>query len=89
VYFLQKQVDILLGVDLVTLAAKNQITDAIILAGDSDFLPAIEMAKREGVAIHLYHGAYPHSDLVAAADERVRIDSAFIDTIRWRPRRTG
>ena len=42
--FEQKRVDILLGVDLVQLAAKHQITDAMIVAGDSDFLPAVEAA---------------------------------------------
>ena len=52
----QKRVDILLGVDLALLAAKHQITNAAILAGDSDFVPAIEAAKPEGVVIHLYHG---------------------------------
>src|SRR2546426_813438 len=37
--FEQKRVDILMGVDLALLAAKHQISDAAILAGDSDFLP--------------------------------------------------
>ena len=40
-------------------AAKKSITDAAILAGDSDFLPAIEAAKPEGVVIHLFHGERP------------------------------
>lgn len=79
--FEQKRVDILLGVDLVLLAAKHQITDAAILAGDSDFLPAIEIAKMEGVVIHLFHGKAPHRDVVAACDERIRIEQPFIDAI--------
>jgi uncharacterized LabA/DUF88 family protein len=45
--FQQKRVDIQMGVDLVLLAAKNQISDAAILAGDSDFVPAIDAAKPE------------------------------------------
>lgn len=40
------------------------IADAMIVAGDSDFLPAIEVAKKEGVVFHLYHGATPHNELV-------------------------
>jgi uncharacterized LabA/DUF88 family protein len=79
--FEQKRVDILLGVDLVLLAAKHQISDAAILAGDSDFLPAINAAKQEGVVIHLYHGARPHRDLLTACDERFQIDQAFIDQV--------
>ncbi len=79
--FQQKRVDIQMGVDLVLLAAKSQISDTAILAGDSDFLPAIDAAKPEGVVIHLFHGEHPHRDLVARCDERTRIDQAFIDSI--------
>jgi len=79
--FQQKRVDIQMGVDLVLLAAKRSITDAAILAGDSDFLPAIEAAKPEGVVIHLFHGEHPHVDLVAKCDERTQFDQTFIDSI--------
>jgi Uncharacterized conserved protein len=81
-WYEQKQVDILLSVDLVQLASRYRITDAAILAGDSDFLPAIELAKQEGVVMHLYHGRNPHRDLVACCDERVEIDMAFIESVR-------
>ena len=80
--FQQKRVDIQMGVDLVLLAAKHQISDAAILAGDSDFLPAIDAAKPEGVVVHLFHGELPHTDLVARCDERNKIDQSFIDSIR-------
>jgi uncharacterized LabA/DUF88 family protein len=79
--FQQKRVDIQMGVDLVLLAAKHQISDAAILAGDSDFLPAIDAAKPEGVVMHLFHGEHPHHDLVVRCDERTRIDQAFINSI--------
>ena len=81
--FVQKRVDILLGVDLVLLAAKQRITHATIFAGDSDFLPAIAIAKSEGVIITLCHGTIhsPHDDLWAAADERIPITQAVIDSI--------
>jgi uncharacterized LabA/DUF88 family protein len=82
--FEQKRVDILLSVDLVQLAAKHQITDAMIIAGDSDFLPAIEVAKQEGVVVHLYHGAHPHNDLLKQCDERTRMDADFIAAIKRR-----
>jgi uncharacterized LabA/DUF88 family protein len=70
------------GVDLALLAAKHQIADAAIIAGDSDFLPAIEAAKAEGVVIHLYHGRFPHRDLVTAYDERTAITQAFIGSVK-------
>jgi uncharacterized LabA/DUF88 family protein len=86
--FEQKQVDILLGVDLVSLSAKGQITEAILLVGDSDFLPAIGAAKNDGILIRLFHGQSPHRALIAAADERTRIDRAFVNSI-VRPVRAG
>ena len=86
--FEQKRVDILLGVDLVQLAAKQAIQEAILLAGDSDFIPAVTAAKSEGVLIRLYHGATPHSDLWQEADERTRITQTLIDSVRRQPRLT-
>ena len=77
----QKRVDILLGVDLVLLAAKQQIQKAILIAGDSDFIPAVTVAKSEGVVISLFHGARPHNDLWQEADERARIDTALISQV--------
>lgn len=79
--FEQKRVDILLGVDLVLLAAKGQIQEAIILAGDSDFIPALEVARQEGVLVRLFHGASRHNELWEEADERVRITQDFIDSV--------
>lgn len=55
-YFEQKRVDILLGVDMVELAATRQIQTAILVAGDSDFVPAIHAVKRQGVSTVLWHG---------------------------------
>ena len=77
----QKRVDILLGVDMVQLATKNTIQEAILLAGDSDFIPAVTAAKSEGVVVRLFHGQRPHTDLWQEVDERVRITQEFIQSI--------
>jgi uncharacterized LabA/DUF88 family protein len=81
--FVQKRVDILLGVDLVLLSAKHMITHAALIAGDSDFLPAVEAAKNEGVVVHLHHGTKypPHRDLWDTADERTPITQEVINSI--------
>ena len=79
--FQQKRVDILLGVDLALLSAKRQIQTAILIAGDSDFIPAIKAAKDEGVAIVLVHGDNCHQDMWQEADERFRIDQELIDSV--------
>ena len=81
---IQKRVDIMLGVDLVLLSAKRQIVTAILVAGDSDFLPAVKIAKDEGVLVHLFHFAVtpPHRELWDACDERTIIDRRLIDSVR-------
>ena len=81
----QKRVDILLGVDMAQLAAKQSIQEAILLAGDSDFIPAVIAAKQEGVLLKLYHGEKPHSDLWQEVDERVRINQQLIDQVLRTP----
>ena len=80
--FEQKRVDILLGVDLVQLSAKQNIQEAILVAGDSDFIPALVAAKSEGVLVKLFHGDSPHNELWREADERVRLDQTLIDSVR-------
>lgn len=77
----QKRVDILLGVDMVQLAAKGHIREAVLIAGDSDFIPAVAVAKSEGVIVRLFHGQHCHADLMREVDERRRIDQSFIDEI--------
>jgi hypothetical protein len=76
-------VDIYLGVDLVMLAVKQRIHRAILITGDSDFLPAIRAAKNEGILIHLYHGTgpqQPHRDLWEEADDRTVITPDLLNT---------
>jgi uncharacterized LabA/DUF88 family protein len=81
--YVQKGTDIQFGVDLVLLSAKQQISHAALIAGDSDFIPAINVAKNEGVLIHLFHGATPHYKLIEIADERTRITPEFLQDLRW------
>ncbi len=45
----QKAVDMKVGLDIATLAFKNQVDQIILIAGDSDFVPAAKFARREGV----------------------------------------
>ncbi len=75
--FTQKKVDLLLGVDLVRFAMNRSITHAVVFTGDSDFIPALDVAKEEGVHIILGHGSLypPHQDLKRCADQRLRLTS--------------
>ncbi|MGD8240781.1 MAG: NYN domain-containing protein, partial [Armatimonadota bacterium] len=71
--FEQKMVDVLLTVDLVRLSSERQIRRAVIIAGDSDFVPAIEAAKDAGVIVQLCHGGdpRPHDQLLRVCDDRL------------------
>lgn len=73
----QKQIDVLLSIDLVELSATRQITHAALIAGDSDFCPAVQVAKRNGVSVWLVHGQNPHRELWRMADDRILIDDDF------------
>lgn len=74
--FKQKRVDIMMAIDLVTLSYRDQIQSAIIVAGDSDLIPAIERAKNNGTIIYLYyHPKSVHNELLNACDERIPMDN--------------
>ncbi len=70
-YFEQKRVDVLLSIDLVRHAASGHIQHAILIAGDSDFIPAVISAKEAGVTLTLWCGdkTTVHKDLITVADE--------------------
>jgi len=76
--FQQKRVDIKMGVDLVSLSAKNAINTAAIIAGDADFIPAIKFAKNDGVFICLFHGKRKSSELWDISDERKELSKTFL-----------
>lgn len=49
VTFKQKGVDMKIGIDISSLAYKRQVDQIILIAGDSDFVPAAKLARREGI----------------------------------------
>ena len=74
---------------MVELAATRQISRAVLVAGDSDFLPAIEAVKRQGVMTVLWHGTRGghgrqstcHNDLWDLCDERFEIDDTVANAV--------
>ena len=45
----QKGVDMRIGIDISSLAFKKRVDQIILIAGDSDFVPAAKLARREGI----------------------------------------
>lgn len=45
----QKGVDMKMGIDIASLAYKHLVDQILLIAGDSDFVPAAKLARREGI----------------------------------------
>lgn len=45
----QKSVDMKIGIDIASVAYKKQVERIVLIAGDSDFVPAAKLARREGI----------------------------------------
>lgn len=83
VVYEQKMADILLAVDLVQLSVGHQIQRAVLLANDSDFVPAIEIARSAGTVVELYYHIppRPNDELMRACDDCIKITRQFVDAI--------
>lgn len=67
----QKAVDMRIGLDIASISLKKQADMIVLVTGDSDFVPAAKLARREGVRIildPLWQGVQPdlfeHIDLL-------------------------
>lgn len=49
----QKGVDIKIGLDIATLSNKHQVEKIILITADSDFIPAVKHARKEGIIVQL------------------------------------
>lgn len=45
----QMGVDMRIGIDIASMTYKKQVDQIILVAGDSDFVPAAKLARREGI----------------------------------------
>jgi len=87
--FTQKRVDCMVGVDMALLAGKGRITNVAIFTGDSDFIPAIQAVKQEGVLVTLWHGSYGHAtnpsrEIVEVCDERKQLTQTIVNKILYK-----
>lgn len=51
----QKKVDIKIGLDMAWLSGKRIVEKIVLITSDSDFVPAMKTARKEGVMIYLLH----------------------------------
>ena len=79
----QKGVDAQIRADMEALARHRAITDAILIAGDEDLVPAVEAAQAYGVLVHLWgveppFGTNQAERLVWEADTVDVLDRPFL-----------
>ncbi len=79
----QKGVDANIRADMEALARHRAITDAVLIAGDEDMVPAVEAAQAFGARIHLWgieppYGTNQAERLVWESDTVDVLDSAFV-----------
>jgi uncharacterized LabA/DUF88 family protein len=79
----QKGVDANIRADMEALARHRAITDAVLIAGDEDMVPAVEAAQAYGVRVHLWgieppYGTNQAERLVWESDTVDVLDSAFV-----------
>lgn len=74
----QKGVDMRIGLDIASLAYKKQVDQIVLISGDSDFVSAAKLARREGIDFILDPlGAPVKPDLFEHIDVLRTCDSNF------------
>ncbi len=48
-YAQQKSVDMKIGLDIASMSYKKMVDKIVLISGDSDFVPAAKLARREGI----------------------------------------
>jgi uncharacterized LabA/DUF88 family protein len=79
----QKGVDAQIRADMEALARHHAITDAVLVAGDEDMVPAVEVAQAYGARVHLWgveppYGTNQAERLVWESDTVEILDSSFV-----------
>jgi uncharacterized LabA/DUF88 family protein len=86
----QKGVDAQIRADMEALARHRAITEAILVAGDEDMVPAVEAAQAYGVRVHLWgieppYGTNQAERLVWESDTVEVLERSFMEPFFARP----
>lgn len=78
----QKGVDMRIGMDIAALTLKKHVEVIVLVTADSDFVPAMKFARREGAQLYLFslgHGArdemFENADLVVTTTADALIEA--------------
>lgn len=74
----QKGVDMKIGLDIASMSYKKQVDQIVLISGDSDFVPAAKLARREGIDFvldpmgrHIKEDLLEHIDGLRSCDNRL------------------
>jgi hypothetical protein len=71
----QKEVDILIAVDMLKHAHRRNMDELTVIAGDLDFRPLLDTLVEDGMHVGLWYGAHnTNQELVNAADSKLALD---------------
>jgi len=74
----EKTVDVRLAVDMLTYAIQNRYSIAILVSGDSDFIPVIERVMELGKKVYISHFyGYANHEIIETADRYLPIDFIY------------
>lgn len=68
--FIQKGVDMRIGLDIAALALKRLVHSVVLVTADADMIPAMKLARKEGLRVYLHTMATPdrRHELLVHAD---------------------
>jgi len=70
----QKRVDIKIGLDIAWLSSKRIVDKIVLVTSDTDFIPAIKFARREGLIVFLCPMRQTvNQDLVIHSDDVINV----------------
>ena len=76
----QKGVDMRIGLDIASMAYKRQVSQIVLISGDSDFVPAAKLARREGIDFILDPLGYGVGEkLIEHIDGKRTVDRKFLE----------
>lgn len=76
----QKKIDVMMSLDIAKKCFEKQIQYAVLIAGDSDFVPSVEEAKNYGAIVYLFADKDSlNKELFNKTDEFYFLDKEFLE----------
>tara|TARA_Y100000310_G_scaffold342743_2_gene447208 strand:- start:10946 stop:11491 length:546 start_codon:yes stop_codon:yes gene_type:complete len=76
----QKKIDVIMSLDIAKKCFEKQIHYAVLIAGDSDFVPSVEEAKNYGAIVYLFADKDSlNKELFNKADEFFPLNKEFFE----------